>query len=74
MTQKSASPTGATESTRSDAWKVRIPGFIVDQEIGLGDAIARASAFLGIRPCGGCSARAEAFNRRVVLTGPRMRK
>lgn len=51
----------------------RLPGFISgDEEVGLGDVVKRATAAMGIRPCGGCSARAERLNRLVALT-PRRR-
>ena len=33
--------------------RVRLPGFIVDEEVGLGDAIKRATYAIGIKPCGG---------------------
>ena len=48
--------------------RVRLPGFIADEEIGLGDAIKRATSYLGIRPCGGCEHRAAALNRWMVFT------
>ena len=38
--------------------KVRLPGFITDEEIGLGDVIKRTTSYLGIQPCGGCERRA----------------
>ncbi|MFI6584349.1 hypothetical protein [Embleya sp. NPDC050493] len=48
--------------------RVRIPGFIRDEEIGLGDAVKRVTYAMGVRrPCGGCERRAAALNRRVVL-------
>ncbi|HEU5407123.1 MAG TPA: hypothetical protein VFU48_05115 [Nitrospira sp.] len=47
---------------------VRLPGFITDEEIGLGDVIKRATTYLGIRPCGGCERRAAALNRWLVFT------
>lgn len=53
--------------------RVRLPGFIADDDIGLGDVVKRATSMAGIRPCGGCARRAEALNRRVVLTGRRSR-
>jgi hypothetical protein len=46
---------------------VRLPGFLIEEEIGLGDVIKRATSWAGIRPCGGCARRAEAVNRRVTL-------
>lgn len=42
---------------------VRLPGFIVDHEVGLGDVIKRATTAVGIKPCGGCQQRAVALNR-----------
>jgi len=32
---------------------VHLPGFITDEEVGLGDLIKRATSAIGIRPCGG---------------------
>ena len=43
--------------------RLRLPGFIVEEEVALGDAIKRAASYLGIRPCGGCERRAAALNR-----------
>jgi hypothetical protein len=48
--------------------RVRLPGFIRDQEIGLGDAVKRVTYAVGIRPCGGCERRAAALNRWMVFT------
>lgn len=48
--------------------RIRLPGFIVDEEIGLGDVIKRATSSVGIRPCAGCERRAAALNRWVVFT------
>jgi hypothetical protein len=50
-------------------FEIRLPGFSAEKAIGLGDTLKRVSAAIGIRPCGGCGRRAEALNRRVVLTG-----
>ncbi len=52
--------------------RVRLPGFLVEEEIGLGAAIARATTYLGIRPCGGCKRRAAALDRWLAFT-PRRR-
>jgi len=49
--------------------RVRLPGFLVEEETGLGDAIKRLTYAMGIRPCGGCEQRAAALNRWMVL-GP----
>jgi hypothetical protein len=50
---------------------VRLPGFIIDEEIGLGDAIKRATSYFGLKPCGGCEQRAAALNRWMVFTNQR---
>lgn len=51
--------------------RVRLPGFVSDEDIGLGDAIRHVTHAFGIRPCGGCKRRAAALNRRFVFTGKR---
>jgi hypothetical protein len=61
------------ESERSDESKhtphrVRLPGFITDEEIGLGDVIKRSTSYFGMQPCGGCDRRAALFNRWLVFT------
>lgn len=48
--------------------RVRLPGFITDEEIGLGDVIKRATSYFGIQPCGGCEHRAATLNRWMVFT------
>ena len=48
--------------------RVRLPGFIIDEEIGLGDVIKRATSYFGIKPCGGCERRAATLNRWMVFT------
>jgi hypothetical protein len=49
-------------------FRVRLPGFVRDEEIGLGDVIKRVTYAAGIRPCGGCETRAAALNRKIVFT------
>jgi hypothetical protein len=46
---------------------VRIPGFVSDEQIGLGDVVSRVTYGFGIKPCGGCGRRAAALNRMVVF-------
>jgi hypothetical protein len=48
--------------------RVRLPGFLIDEEIGLGDAIKRATYAMGIKPCGGCEKRAAGLNRWMHLS------
>jgi hypothetical protein len=59
------------EPPESAPRRIRLPGFVHDEDIGLGDVLKRATAAAGIRPCGGCTRRAEALNRRMVITGRR---
>ena len=55
------------EQSNPPPHRVRLPGFITEEEIGLGEAIKRATSYLGIRPCGGCERRAAALNRWMVF-------
>lgn len=48
---------------------VRLPAFISNEQIGLGDAVKRVTAQMGLRTCGGCERRAGTLNRWVVFTG-----
>jgi hypothetical protein len=52
-------------------YRVRLPGFVGDQDIGLGDVIKRATYAIGVKPCGGCQRRATALNRLMVFSGKR---
>ena len=56
--------------SRKAPYRVRLPGFIANEVIGLGDVVKRATSYVGIKPCGGCEARAALLNRLVVF-GPR---
>jgi hypothetical protein len=57
------------EKEQPQPHRVRLPGFISHEEIGLGDALKRATYAVGIKPCGGCERRAAALNRWFVFTG-----
>jgi hypothetical protein len=48
---------------------VKLPGFLAEEEIGLGDVIKRVTHAIGIAPCGGCERRAEALNRWMRISG-----
>lgn len=43
--------------------KVRLPGFLIEEEIGLGDLIKKTTYAMGIQPCSGCEKRAATLNR-----------
>jgi hypothetical protein len=47
---------------------VRLPGFIRNEDVGLGDFVTRVTSSAGVRPCGGCQRRAAVLNRWVVFT------
>jgi hypothetical protein len=51
--------------------QVRLPGFVAETEVGLGEVIKRATSLAGIRPCGPCLERAAALNRWMVFSGRR---
>jgi hypothetical protein len=56
------------KETEHEPHRVRLPGFLIEEEIGLGDAIKRVTYAMGIKPCGGCEKRAAALNRWMHFT------
>ena len=62
---------GETNTRASDLphHRVRLPGFLIDEEIGLGDVIKKTTYAMGIKPCTGCEKRAVALNRWMTITG-----
>jgi hypothetical protein len=50
------------------AHRVRLPGFLIEDEVGLGDLIKKATYAMGIRPCSGCERRAAALNRWITFS------
>ena len=40
----------AQRKHEADPHRVRLPGFVIEEEIGLGDAIKRATYAVGIKP------------------------
>jgi hypothetical protein len=59
------------EKTQRQPYRVHLPGFVTDEDIGLGNMIKRATSTIGIRPCGSCEQRAAALNRWLAFTGRR---
>jgi hypothetical protein len=57
-----------SEKDSSPPRQVRLPGFITDHTVGLGDVLKKTTYAMGIRPCGGCERRAETLNRWIVFT------
>jgi hypothetical protein len=64
---QSENPTGKDDA-QSRPYRVRLPGFVADEAIGLGDVVQRMTYAMGIKPCGGCEGRAAAMNRWMVFT------
>lgn len=61
--------TDAEQSQQDQPYQIRLPRFITDEPIGLGDVIKRATRVIGIKPCEPCNRRAAALNRWMVFTG-----
>lgn len=63
MLPQNAKPDDQSEQKDEASHRVRLPGFIVEHEVGLGDVIKRATYAIGLQPCGGCERRAAKLNR-----------
>lgn len=68
MAEKKEADRKAGEKRERQPYRVRLPGFVKEEEVGLGDVIKRATSSAGIRPCGGCLGRAATLNRWMVFT------
>lgn len=68
MPKNAAQPNATKPQPGRQPHRVRLPGFLIEEEIGLGDAIKRATYSMGIKPCGGCEKRAAALNRWMTFT------
>lgn len=66
---KTPAPKSGTGPRRP--FRIRLPGFVAEEELGLGDVIKRVTYAVGIRPCGGCERRAATLNRWVRFSGHR---
>jgi hypothetical protein len=53
------------EDSPREPHRVRLPGFLIEEEIGLGDVIRKVTHIAGVAPCIGCERRATALNRWV---------
>ena len=60
-----------TDKHERQPYRVRLPGFVTDEDIGLGDVIKRATSSVGIKPCGSCERRAAILNNWFVFAGKR---
>lgn len=62
MTNEEKTKETQGKGTERPAHRVRLPGFLIEEGIGLGDAIKRVTYAMGIKPCEGCEKRAAALN------------
>ena len=65
MKKQSAAPSRTTEHATH---RVRLLGFLIEEETGLGDLIKKATHAMGIKPFGGCEKRAAALNRWMTFS------
>ena len=61
-------PSDRKDQPRPDSYRVHLPGFLIEEDIGLGDVVKRTTYAMGIKPCGGCEKRAAAMNRWMVFS------
>lgn len=71
--KENAKQTFPADDEKEDKPLLRIPGFLNDDDIGLGDAVKELTTAIGIRPCGDCERRAARLNRWMVISGRRKR-
>lgn len=58
------------EGNGHQPYRIHLPGFITEEDIGFGEVIKHATHAFGIKPCGGCERRAAALDRWFVFTPP----
>jgi len=69
MKNENAAEPNPTESMPElQPHRVRLPGFLIEEQIGLGDMVKHATYAMGIKPCAGCEKRAAALNRWMTFT------
>jgi hypothetical protein len=64
-------PESVTGAAARQPYRMRLPGFVRDEDIGLDDLVKRTTTSLAIKPCGGCERRAAMLNRWLTFTGRR---
>ena len=68
MRPKETRPGAPQEERANQPYHMRLPGFISDDEMGLGEVIKRITTAVGIKPCDGCTRRVAALNAWFVFT------
>lgn len=62
-------PSAGASRREHQPYRVRLPGFVSEDDIGLGEVITKSTSALGIKPCGGCGRRASVLNEWLVFSG-----
>ena len=65
---KNEAPSKRKKPSSREPHRVRLPGIVIEEDLGLGDAIKSVTYRMGIAPCGGCQRRAAALNRWIRFT------
>jgi hypothetical protein len=68
MNHEEETRSGQPDTAQTQRYRVRLPGFITDGDMGLGDVIKRITYAVGIKSCGGCERHAAALNRGVAFS------
>jgi hypothetical protein len=68
---KVAKPDDGNLQVAGGPYRIRLPGFGAEQDVGLGDLIKRATSLAGVRPCGSCQRRSATLNSWLVFSGRR---
>jgi hypothetical protein len=66
--ERDTKPIKGDDEMRREPHRARLPGFLIEEEIGLGDVVKHATYAVGIKPCSGCEKRAAAMNRWMVFS------
>lgn len=67
-TEELKSVQGEQHMSENQPHRVRLPGFVSDKDIGLGDVIKHVTSAFGIEPCAGCEKRRVLLNRWLVFS------
>jgi len=67
----SASGGEAADKEEFSRHQIRLPGFMGEEPVGLGEVVKRATSYLGVTACDSCEHRATVLNRWLAFTGSR---
>lgn len=71
---KPTEDTNPPRAAERQPFRMRLPGFVTDEEIGLGDVVKRAASYVGARSCGGCERRRTVLNQWMTFGNRRVGK